>query len=44
MTGNIAVRGGMTMTVVEEETDNLIWLSVCARPTGFGDEDKGEPP
>ena len=41
--GNIAVRGGMTMTVVEEETDTPI-CSVCARPTGFGDEDRGEPP
>ena len=43
VTGNIAVRGGMTMTVVEEETDTPI-CSVCARPTGFGDEDRGEPP
>ena len=33
----------MTMTVVEEETDTPI-CSVCARPTGFGDEDRGEPP
>jgi len=32
-----------TMTVVEEETDTPI-CSVCARPTGFGDEDRGEPP
>ena len=30
-------------TVVEEETDTPI-CSVCARPTGFGDEDRGEPP
>ena len=43
VTGNLAVRGGMTMTVVEEETDTPI-CSVCARPTGFGDEDRGEPP
>ncbi len=40
---NIAVRGGMTMTAVEEETETQV-CSVCARPTGFGDEDKGEPP
>ena len=40
--GNIAVRGGMTMTTVEEETATPV-CSVCARPTGFG-EDKGEPP
>lgn len=39
--GNIAVRGGMT--VVEEEADTPV-CSVCARPTGFGDEDRGEPP
>ena len=32
-----------TMTVVEEETDTPI-CSVCARPNGFGDEDRGEPP
>ena len=43
VTGNIAVRGGMTMTTVEEETATPV-CSVCARPTGFGDEDKGEPP
>ena len=41
--GNIAVRGGMTMTTVEEETETPV-CSVCARPTGFADEDKGEPP
>ena len=41
--GNIAVRGGMTMTTVEEETETPV-CSVCARPTGFGNEDKGEPP
>ena len=29
--------------LVEEETDTPI-CSVCARPTGFGDEDRGEPP
>lgn len=43
VTGNIAVRGGMTMTTVEEETATPV-CSVCARLTGFGDEDKGEPP
>ncbi len=43
VTGNIAVRGGMTMTTVEEETATPV-CSVCDRPTGFGDEDKGEPP
>lgn len=43
VTGNIAVRGGMTMTTVEEETATPV-CSVCARPTGFGDEDKFEPP
>ena len=41
--GTIAVRGGMTMTTVEEETETPV-CSVCARPTGFADEDKGEPP
>ena len=43
MQQGLPVRGGMTMTVVEEETDTPI-CSVCARPTGFGDEDRGEPP
>ncbi len=42
VTGNIAVRGGMTMNTVEETEAQV--CSVCARPTGFGDEDKGEPP
>ncbi len=31
------------MTVVEEEPETSV-CSVCARPTGFGEEDKGDPP
>lgn len=33
----------MTMNTVEEKTETPV-CSVCARPTGFGGEDKGEPP
>lgn len=47
VTGNIAVRGGMTMTVVEEEPETSV-CSVCAPPTtsqgGSGLEALGERP
>lgn len=39
---SIEVRGGMTMNQVPAA--EAMVCSVCARPTGFGDEDKGEPP